>query len=96
MALKWPWNAFAPVILFFFVLLGVALFIRLRGAGATAAQRLVGSGQRVRELETVIERRSLNRGVPQGVDEAESTGPDPERALAVVKTWLSEGREVSR
>ncbi|MEO0814927.1 MAG: flagellar M-ring protein FliF C-terminal domain-containing protein, partial [Myxococcota bacterium] len=94
--LNWPWSIFAPVIVFFFLLLGAAVVIRLARARSTTRVQSIGSRQRIRDLETVIERRSLNRGNSHGVDEDDSPGPDPERALAVVKSWLSEGREVSR
>lgn len=94
--LKWVQALWLPVVAVLATLVLLIFVLSLRRSMRKAEARLLGAPQTVRDLEAVIERRNLNAGTPDDAAFALSAPtPDPERALAVVKTWLSEGEASS-
>ncbi len=94
--LQWVRALWLPVVGVLSTLILSLFVLTLRRSAKRAEAKLLGAPQTVRDLEAVIERRNLNAsGVEDGSFALASPTPDPERALAVVKTWLSEGEASS-
>jgi len=87
----WAQRLWRPALL---MLLGILAFLflrRFRRIAGDHVQEVLSAPRTVREMEAAMSGRAL-ASTDAGVDlDAEVGEPDPERAAAVVKTWLSEG-----
>ena len=86
---KWAQRLWRPLLLALLGLFALLFLRRFRRAAGEHVQEILSAPRSVREMEAAMGGRAL-ASTRDPVDLAADAEPDPERAAAVVKTWLNE------
>jgi len=87
---SWAQRLWRPVLLAFLGLFALLFLRRFRRVAGEHVQEILSAPRSVREMEAAMSGRALASTGAGGELDADVTEPDPERAAAVVKTWLNE------